>query len=116
MYHSFLSPLVGQTGVTQTLRNFWLVFSILGVVTMFALIVYNRLFGVDTAETRARARRVMIFIYALLLVLAPGMVIFVGSTKGAVPPKTWIQAGIMFCVGIGGLFTLLRPVPHDETS
>ena len=116
MYHSFLSPLVGQTDVGQTLRNFWLVFSILGVATMFALIVYNKFFGVDTPETRVKARRVMLFIYGLLLLLAPGMIAFVWSTKGTVPPKTLIQSAIMFLVGIGGLYTLLRPMPHDEAS
>ena len=58
----------------------------------------------------------MLFIYGLLLLLAPGMIAFVWSTKGAVPPKTWIQSAIMFLVGIGGLYTLLRPMPHDEAS
>jgi len=29
-------------------------------------------------------------------------------TKGAVPPKTWIQAVIMFIIGLGGLYTLVR--------
>jgi dipeptide/tripeptide permease len=116
MYHSFLSPLVGTEGITSSLRNFWLVFAVLGVVTMFALIVYNRIFGVDTPETRRKARRVMFFIYGILVVLAPGMVFFVWSRQGAVPPKTWIQAGIMFLVGIGGLYTQIRSGDPETAS
>ena len=101
-------PLVGHAGATPTLRTFWLVFAVLGVVTMGLLVLYNRGFGEDTPATRARARRIMIAIYTLLIVLSAGMVIFVQSTKGTVPPKTWIQAGIMLAVGIGGLYTLMR--------
>jgi hypothetical protein len=113
MYHSFLIPLVGQTGVATQLRTFWLVFAALGVVTMFLLIIYNKIFGVDTPATRSKARKVMIFIYSLLIIGAPGMAVFVWATKGTVPPKTWIQAGIMFLVGIGGLYTLLHPAEPE---
>lgn len=109
MYHSFLSPLVGQTDVSANLRNFWLVFAVLGVATMLLLILYNKILGEDTPETRVKARRVMLVIYSVLIVGAVGMVLFVSSaTEGVVPPKTWIQAGIMFLVGVGGLYTLLR--------
>jgi POT family proton-dependent oligopeptide transporter len=110
MYDYFLNPLIGKEGVTATLRNFWLVFAALGVVTMVLLIIYNKIFGEDTSETRAKARRVMIFIYSLLIVLAPGMVLFVWNAQGSIQPKTWIQAGIMFLVGIGGLYTILHPI------
>jgi hypothetical protein len=77
---------------------------------MVLLIIYNKIFGEDTSETRAKARRVMIFIYSLLIVLAPGMVLFVWNAQGSIQPKTWIQAGIMFLVGIGGLYTILHPI------
>jgi len=113
MYHSILAPLVGQTGVSGTLRNFWLVFAVLGIVTMSGLIVYNRLFGEDSVATRARARRVMFFIYGLLIFLSAGIVVFIYSTKGAVPPKTWIQGAIMLLIGIGGLYTLAKN-PADK--
>ncbi len=108
MYYAFLAPLKGQAGISSVLRNFWIIFAVLGVVTMFGLVVYNKLFGEDTEETRSKARRVMLFIYGLLSVLSVFMVVFVWMTKGAVPPKTWIQAVIMFIIGLGGLYTLVR--------
>ncbi|MFO7914825.1 MAG: MFS transporter [Candidatus Krumholzibacteriales bacterium] len=104
MYKAFLNPLVGQAGVGGTLRNFWLVFSLLGVVTMFGLMVYNRVFGEDTPATRLRARKVMYFIYILLIICSIAILILVTE----VTPKTWIQAGIMFFVGLGGLYTMIK--------
>jgi dipeptide/tripeptide permease len=108
MYNSFLKPLVGRTDVGSQLRNFWVVFAALGVVTMFLLILYNKVFGEDTPQTRDKARKVMILIYIVLIALSVVMPVFVGSTKGNIPPKTWIQSGIMLAVGIGGLYTLFR--------
>jgi len=108
MYNAFLKPLVGQAGVSSALRNFWLIFGILGAVTTGLLIVYNRIFGDDTEQTRAKARKVMIVIYTVLIILSGGMVAFVWSAQGSVAPKTWIQSGIMLAVGIGGLYTLAK--------
>ena len=81
---------------------------------MFLLLLYNKVFGVDTKETRAKARRVMIIIYFVLIAISIVMPIFVASTKGAIPPKTWIQSGIMLAVGIGGLYTLFRSKDDEE--
>jgi dipeptide/tripeptide permease len=106
MYHAFLTPLQGQEGVAAQLRNFWLVFAVLGAVTALVLFLYNILFSQDTAATRARARRVMFAVYALLLLCAGGVLFFVLSTQGHIPTKTAIQAGIMIVVGAGGLLTL----------
>jgi hypothetical protein len=81
---------------------------VLGVFTMFALVLYNRFFGKDNEDTRRRARTVMLVVYALFIIGAFGMLLFVYRAKGAVPVKTAIQSGIMFLVGIGGLTTLIR--------
>ena len=108
MYTALLKPLVGQADVASSLRNFWLIFAAIGVVTAFVVYVYNKLFGVDSAETRARARVVMFVVYGLLVVSAGAILYLVNSSQGAIPIKTWIQAGIMTVVGIGGLATLLR--------
>jgi POT family proton-dependent oligopeptide transporter len=108
MYNSVLTPLKGSAGAAATLRNFWLVFAVLGVFTMFALVLYNRFFGKDNEDTRRRARTVMLVVYALFIIGAFGMLLFVYRAKGAVPVKTAIQSGIMFLVGIGGLTTLIR--------
>ncbi len=114
MYNSFLKPLVGKAGVGPQLRNFWLVFAALGVLTMVLLILYNRVFGEDTPQTRAKARRVMIIIYIVLIGMSVAMPVFVASTRGAVQPKTWIQSGIMLAVGIGGLYTLFHSKEQEE--
>ncbi|MBN2070089.1 MAG: MFS transporter [Candidatus Krumholzibacteriota bacterium] len=119
MYRAILSPIKEKAnlaglsplelaGTGTTLRNFWLVFAALGIVTTFGLVIYNKLFGEDNVTTRNRARRVMFFIYGLLTVLSVGMVFFVNNTKGAIPPKTWIQSTIMILIGIGGFYTLLN--------
>jgi dipeptide/tripeptide permease len=108
MYNSYLKPLVGQEGIGSKLTTFWIIFAALGVLTMFLLILYNKVFGEDTEQTRAKARRVMIIIYFALIGLSVAMPVFVVSTRGGVPPKTFIQSGIMLAVGIGGLYTLFR--------
>jgi dipeptide/tripeptide permease len=107
MYNSFLKPLIGRSDISPQLRNFWLVFAILGVLTMCLLLLYNKVFGEDTEQTRAKARKVMFIIYFVLIGLSVAMPVFVASTKGGVPPKTWIQSGIMLAVGVGGLYTLI---------
>ena len=114
MYNSFLKPLIGQQGIESQLRNFWLLFAALGILTMFLLIIYNKVFGEDTEQTRAKARRVMIIIYFVLIGLSVAMPVFVVSTRGAIPPKTWIQSGIMLAVGVGGLYTLFRSKDQVE--
>jgi hypothetical protein len=91
-------------------------FAGLGVLTMLALLAYDRIFGSDSAATRARARRVMIAVYALLVVAAIAMPCLVASTQGQVAVKTWIQAGIMVAVGAGGLATMLRRRPDRDRA
>jgi POT family proton-dependent oligopeptide transporter len=116
MYHSILTPLIGQTDVAGSLRNFWLVFAVLGVCTAFAMFIYNKLFGEDTAATRAGARRVMYAVYSLLLVGAAGILYMVYSPTEGIPIKTRIQAGIMIVVGAGGLWILRRNSGEPETE
>jgi hypothetical protein len=115
MYHALLKPLVGQTGVASSLRNFWLIFAVIGVVTAFIVYVYNKLFGEDTPATRARARRVMFVLYAVLTLGAGAILFLVGSTKDVIPIKTWIQAGILVVFGVGGFATLLRTRGRSES-
>ncbi|MFH1263465.1 MAG: hypothetical protein V1495_08520 [Pseudomonadota bacterium] len=106
MYKAFLSPRIGQGGIEDVLRNFWLVFGVLGVVTSGLLFVYHKLFGQDSPVTQARARKVMFAVYVLLLLAAGTVLYFVNAKQGHVPVKTWIQAGIMSIVGMGGLIAL----------
>jgi hypothetical protein len=113
MYNAILEPLKGQLNVAGTLRNFWLVFAVLGVATSFVLFTYNKLFGENTAATRARARGVMFGVYALLVLGAVAVLYLVWSTQGAIKPKTWIQAAILTSMGLGGLAILLRTRGRD---
>ena len=103
MYRAILVPLRDQAGADATIRAFWMVFAALGVITMGGLFLYHRFFGEDTPQTRARARKVMIGVYTLLIVGAAAILYFVMSTRDTLPVKTAIQAGIMVAVGSGGL-------------
>ncbi len=108
LYNAILVPLVNQAGVAGTLRTFWLTFAVLGVATVGALGIYNKIFGQDTAETRARAHTVMTIVYCLIIAGAVAMLYFVTTTTGKLPIKTAIQAGIMLMIGIGGLVIMLK--------
>jgi len=108
-YNALLTPLKGHAGAGPTLRWFWLVFALLGIATSLLLVAYNRFFGKDTAETRARARRVMIVVYSVLVVAAVLLFAWVSLPAGKVAIKTAIQAGIMILVGYGGLLVMSRP-------
>ncbi len=115
MYTALLKPLVDQVDVASSLRNFWLIFAVIGAATAFIVYVYNKLFGEDTAATRARARRVMFVLYAVLTLGAGAILYMVGSTKDVIPIKTWLQAGILVLFGLGGFITLLRTRGRSES-
>lgn len=107
LYQALLRPLVGQTGVRENLRNFWLIFAALGAVATVCLILYNRAFAADTPETNRRARRWMIGIYA---VLVAGGAWFLSRAFGAetVNYRTIVQSVIMLALGGGGLAISFR--------
>ncbi len=107
MYEALLKPLIGQSGVEDRLRNFWLTFAVLGVVTAGGMILYNRFFALDTPQTNARARRIMTGVYALIVVLG-GWFVAIALGKDPVAYKTLVQAVIMLVLGGGGLAISLR--------
>jgi hypothetical protein len=108
MYEAMLKPLVGQTGIESSLRNFWLIFAGLGVLATAGLMLYNRFFAADTPQTNSRARHIMIGIYSLLALL--GAWFFYVSAFGgeSVAYKTMVQASIMILIGAGGLAISLK--------
>jgi POT family proton-dependent oligopeptide transporter len=108
LYSAILVPLRNQTDIGGTVRIFWIVFAVLGVGTMGALGLYNKLFGKDTPATRSRACNTMKIVYSVIILGAIAILVFVVSIKRELPVKTAIQAGIMFIIGIGGLFTMLK--------
>jgi dipeptide/tripeptide permease len=72
LYESMLKPLVGKLGVEGDLRRFWLIFAALDVVAVAGLLLYNRYFAEATPSGERSARRIMVGIYAALVVLAVG--------------------------------------------
>jgi len=113
MYESMLKPLVGQTGVEGELQTFWLIFAGLGVLAMAGLILYNYFFAADTPETNARARRIMMGIYTILILLG-GWFLYDSTMAGeTISYKTLMQAAIMLVIGIGGIFISAR-TPHGK--
>ena len=108
LYGSMLKPLIGQPGAAAAARAFWLIFVALNIVATIGLVVYDRIFSEDLPETNAKARKVMLGIYALLLVAG---LLFLGSSifGGAeISYKTLVQAVIMLLLGAGGMVVSLR--------
>lgn len=107
MYAAWLKPLVGQSGTEAATRGFWLVFVVLDVTAMIGLVAYDRIFAADTPATNEKARRVMVGVYALLLLL--GAAFLVRSLSGPeMSPRTLVQAVIMLALGGGGMAVSLR--------
>lgn len=108
LYESMLKPLAGQSGVEDSYRNFWLLFAVLDVVAVLGLLLYNRYFAVDTPDTNARARHIMLGIYSLLVLLG-GWFLY-GSLFGGetIAYKTLVQASIMLLIGIGGVLVSMK--------
>jgi POT family proton-dependent oligopeptide transporter len=108
LYGSMLKPLVGQPGGPAAARTFWLIFVALNVLAAVGLVFYDRVFAADTPETNEKARKVMLGIYALLLVVG---VLFLRSSlfgESEVSWKTLVQALIMLAMGAGGVTVSLR--------
>jgi hypothetical protein len=108
LYGSMLKPVVGQPGASAVARNFWLIFVALNIAAAIGLIFYDRIFAADTPETNAKARKVMMVIYALLL--AVGLLFLRSALFGGaeVSYKTMVQAVIMLILGAGGTWVSFR--------
>jgi POT family proton-dependent oligopeptide transporter len=108
MYESMLKPLVGQAGIRDTLRNFWLIFAALDVVAILGLLLYNRFFSADTPETNRAARRIMIGVYSILAAVGAWFFYNAGFAAATVNYRTMVQAVIMLAIGLGGVSVSLR--------
>ena len=108
LYGSMLKPLIGQAGAAAAARQFWLLFVVLNVAAAVGLVIYDRIFALETPRTRELARKVMLGIYLLLLALG---VLFVRSAVfggSEVSYKTLVQAVIMLLLGASGTLVSLR--------
>jgi len=107
-----LKPHIGLASAAVMTRKFWLLFALLGLVTMAVLALYNHFFAMDTALARNRARAIMIGVYGVLL--AGGLSFFYSALAGAgIDYKTLVQSVILMAVGGGGLAVSLR---HKEAQ
>jgi dipeptide/tripeptide permease len=108
LYGAMLKPVVGTPGAAAAARNFWLIFVALNIVAAIGLVFYDRVFAQDTPETNAKARKVMIGIYGLLL--TAGLLFLRSSIWGSaeISYKTMVQAAIMLLLGAGGMAVSLR--------
>ncbi len=103
MYENLLKPLVGQTGIEDSIRTFWLIFAVLGIFAALGLLLYNKYFSADTPETNAKARTIMIGVYSTLIIIGVWFVVL-SLSKETVSYKTLVQATIMLLIGSGGIF------------
>ncbi len=108
LYGSMLKPLIGQPGAAAAARVFWLLFVALNIMAAIGLVFYDRAFAADTPETHEKARKLMLGIYLLLLVV--GLLFLRSSIFGGaeISYKTLVQAGIMLLLGAGGMTVSFR--------
>ena len=104
MYEDMLKPFAGSGGASGEFQVFWLIFAGLGLVAMAGLMMYNRFFATDTPVTRARARRIMIGLYSLLVIVGIWFLYRALFAGPEVLYRTAVQAVIMLVLGGGGLF------------
>ncbi len=107
MYETMLKPLVGRAGVAGALRNFWLLFAALDILAVGGLLVYNRYFAAETEAASRSARKVMIGIYAGLILIG-GWFLYASLSAPLVAYRTMVQACIMLLIGAGGIAISLR--------
>lgn len=108
MYESMLKPLIGQSDIAGNIRQFWLIFAVLGLVTLLALVAFNKFFAEDTPATNRNARRIMIGVYAILLALGGWFLYQSYFSADRVQYKTLVQSVIMLLIGSGGLLISFR--------
>jgi dipeptide/tripeptide permease len=102
MYERLLKPTIGTPEADGRARLFWLLFAALDVGAAGALVLFARLFGPDTADTRRRARAIMRGVYAVILLLGAGFLLAAFSST-PVQPRVVVQASIFIALGLGGL-------------
>ncbi len=101
LYEKMLKPAMGTPGAPARCRLFWSLFAVLDIAASAGLVAFARSFGEDTAETRRRAARVMLGVYAGILVvgIAFAAMAFAGPE---VQVKTAVQAAIFIVLGLVG--------------
>ncbi len=104
------------TAAVSQVKFFWLIFAVLGIFCLAGMLLYNRFFSEDTAETNHRAWKLMLGIYALIAAVGIYFFIFSLFLTPQVQWKTFVQALIMLTLGGGGLALSLRKAPSGAAA
>ncbi len=107
LYEKMLKPSLGTPAASGRARLFWTIFALLDLVASAGLVLFARAFGEDSAATRHRAARVMLGVYAGVLVLGVAF-LATAFTGPEVQVKTAVQASIFIILGIVGISIGLR--------
>jgi proton-dependent oligopeptide transporter, POT family len=80
----------------------------LGLVAMTGLLLYDRFLSADTQTSNSISRKIMIGVYAVLIILGIYF-LYVSIFSGQeISYKTLVQASIMLIIGIGGITITLK--------
>jgi POT family proton-dependent oligopeptide transporter len=102
LYEQMMKPAIGAPEAGATARSFWLVFAILDMAAAACLVLFARVFGPDTPDTRRRALGVMRVVYTVILLIGGGF-LYYAFAQGEVQPRMAVQALIFMALGLGGL-------------
>lgn len=124
MYRKILTPVIPSAealqsgvplgpGVAAAIREFWLIFVVVGIACLVGMLLYNRFFAEDTEATRRKAWKIMLAVYAFLVVA--GVFFLTRSVIGEeIQWKAVVQSVIL--VGLGGGGTVLSLRRRHETA
>jgi POT family proton-dependent oligopeptide transporter len=107
LYDRMLVPVIGTPEGTGRARTFWLLFAALDIVAAASLVVFSRVFGPDTPDTRRRARVVMRGVYGAILFAGAGF-LYAAFSASPAQPRIAVQASIFIALGVGGLLVSRR--------
>jgi vacuolar-type H+-ATPase subunit I/STV1 len=102
LYEQMMKPAIGTPAAGATARSFWLVFAVLDLVAAACLVLFARVFGPDTADTRRKALAVMRVVYTAILFIGGGF-LYYALAQGEAQPRMAVQALIFMALGLGGL-------------
>lgn len=119
LYEKILSPLVlpaeqvaaGVSLSAETVSQvkfFWLIFAVLGIFCLGGMLLYNKFFSEDTAETNRRAWKIMLGLYNVFAIAGVYFLIYSLFIAAQIQWRTFVQALILLGLGGGGLGISLK--------
>jgi hypothetical protein len=119
MYDKILTPLIPTpealhsgaplgAAVIAGIREFWLIFVAVGVLCLIGMLLYNRFFAEDTADTRRKAWKIMLGVYAFLEIAGWLFGVRSLSAGDGIQWKALVQSVILIGLGAGGIVLSLK--------